>query len=151
MSNCEALFCHLCKALSGGGAWGRAELDSGGAAARHLTTCHKVLFTSSNELHAKYNHTSVSFPGTSVAGRSYRPCTSGFSMVVPSWRSGFLALEELVQDLRWTEEQPHTGQRALGQATWILSSHLAWTHFWCLTSVEKALSHFRSVLPIFHI
>lgn len=32
----------------------------------------------------------------------------------PSWRSRFLILEELVQDMRWAEEQARAGQGALG-------------------------------------
>ena len=36
-----------------------------------------------------------------------------------------------------------------GPDTGNLSSHLARTHYYCLTSVEKALSRFMSVLPSF--
>lgn len=120
--NYETLLCHVCKAVSAGGTWERAELDSGVAAGRHLTTCHKVFFISSPELLAKFNHILMLFPWEeyvhhSIAGRSHRPCTSCTSMAGSSRMSEFLTQEELVQDMRWAEEQLHAGLGALGQAT----------------------------------
>lgn len=68
------------------------------------TTCHNTFFTSSPEPHAKSNPSSVPLPWEeyihrSIGGGSHRHFTSGISMVISFWRSRFLALEELVQDM----------------------------------------------------
>lgn len=67
-------------------------------------------------------------------------------MASPSWESEFLAMEELVQDTECAEEQPLAEQGALLQDTQNLSSHLAQAHYQHLTSAEKSLSHFVSLL-----
>jgi len=107
MSNCEAFFCHLWKAPSGGGTCGRAELKSGGAAGRYLTTCHKVLFTwASCKVQAHFSHLSLG-----------RVCSPEHSWQVPQtlyiwYFHGWSFLEVRISDSGRTGTEHEMGRKA---------------------------------------